>query len=68
MREAVLDAARHEGLLLDPVYTGKAMAGLRMLIANGEISRGARVLFWHTGGAPALFGYPHLFTSLEENK
>lgn len=62
MRDAVLDAARYEGLLLDPVYTGKAFAGLKMLVASGRIPRGARVLFWHTGGVPALFGYPKIFS------
>jgi 1-aminocyclopropane-1-carboxylate deaminase/D-cysteine desulfhydrase-like pyridoxal-dependent ACC family enzyme len=68
MRQAVLDGARYEGLLLDPVYTGKAIAGLRMLVANGRIPRGARVLFWHTGGAPALFGYPEIFSNNGESK
>lgn len=68
MRQAVLDAARYEGLLLDPVYTGKAFAGLRMLVTSGRIPRGARVLFWHTGGAPALFGYPKIFSDHGENK
>lgn len=61
-RAAILDAARLDGLLLDPVYTGKAMAGLRMLAARGDIAAGTRVLFWHTGGMPALFGYPDLLT------
>lgn len=50
-------AARLEGLLLDPVYTGKAMLGLSELVANGTI--GGRVLFWHTGGAFGLFGRGH---------
>ena len=56
-------AARLEGLLLDPVYTGKAMAGLIDLVETGEIPAGARVLFIHTGGLPALFGYQ---TALED--
>ncbi len=47
--------ARCEGLLLDPVYTAKAMAGLFHLVEQREIS--GNVLFWHTGGQPALFGY-----------
>ena len=55
--EAIRLAARHEGLLLDPVYTGKSMAGLISLVAAGDISPGSRVLFVHTGGQPALFGY-----------
>jgi D-cysteine desulfhydrase family pyridoxal phosphate-dependent enzyme len=56
-REAVRLVARKEGLLLDPVYTGKAMAGLLGLVRRGEIGAGERVLFWHTGGTPALFAY-----------
>lgn len=47
--------AQCEGLLLDPVYTAKAMAGLFHLVKQDEI--GGNVLFWHTGGQPALFGY-----------
>jgi 1-aminocyclopropane-1-carboxylate deaminase/D-cysteine desulfhydrase-like pyridoxal-dependent ACC family enzyme len=43
-------AARSEGLVLDPTYTGKAFAGLLHLVRTGEIPTGARVLFWHTGG------------------
>ena len=49
--------AEKEGILLDPVYTGKAMAGLLELIAEGEIDRSASVVFLHTGGSPALFSY-----------
>jgi len=56
-REAVRMVARTEGILLDPVYTGKAMAGLIGLIRQGEIGADERVLFWHTGGSPALFAY-----------
>jgi L-cysteate sulfo-lyase len=56
-REAILMAARFEGLLLDPVYTGRAMAGLIDLTRSGVIRRGERILFWHTGGAPALEAY-----------
>ena len=54
--EAIKWAARSEGLYLDPVYTGKAMAGLIQLTAVNDLA-GYRVLFWHTGGTPALFGY-----------
>ena len=50
-------AAGHEGLLLDPVYTGKAMAGLIAHVRSGRIAPGGRVLFVHTGGQPALFAY-----------
>jgi len=56
-REAIRLVAQTEGILLDPVYTGKAMAGLMGLIRQGEIGAGERVLFWHTGGSPALFAY-----------
>ena len=54
---AVRSMAESEGILLDPVYTGKAMAGLREMVARGEIPAGSKVLFWHTGGTPALFPY-----------
>jgi len=56
-REAILLAARQEGLLLDPVYTGRAMAGLIDLVRRGEIGKSETVLFWHTGGSPALYAY-----------
>jgi len=56
-REAILLLARTEGLLLDPVYTGRAMAGLLDLIRRGVIASRDTVLFWHTGGAPALDAY-----------
>lgn len=54
-REAVLLAARTEGLILDPVYTGKAMAGLIAARRDGRIGPGAPTVFLHTGGMPALF-------------
>jgi len=54
-REAIRTAARSEGLLLDPVYTGRAFGGLLDLIRRGTFAAGERVLFWHTGGIPALF-------------
>ena len=57
VREAMALAARHEGLLLDPVYTAKAMAGLIAHVRSGRIAPGSRVLFVHTGGQPALFAY-----------
>ena len=55
--EAMAMVARQEGLLLDPVYTGKAMAGLIAHVRSGRIAPGSRVLFVHTGGQPALFAY-----------
>ena len=57
VREAMAAAAGHEGLLLDPVYTAKAMAGLIAHVHSGRIAPGSRVLFVHTGGQPALFAY-----------
>ncbi|HKY55215.1 MAG TPA: pyridoxal-phosphate dependent enzyme, partial [Anaerolineales bacterium] len=54
-REAVRLFAKHEGLLLDPVYTGRAAAGMIDLIRKGFFKREETVLFWHTGGQPALF-------------
>ncbi|MFQ5578771.1 MAG: D-cysteine desulfhydrase family protein [Anaerolineae bacterium] len=53
--EAVNLFAKLEGVLLDPVYTGRAAAGMIDLIQKGVIGTGERVLFWHTGGMPALF-------------
>ena len=49
--------ARLEGMLLDPVYTGRAAGGMLSMIRTREIPPGARVLFWHTGGTPALWAY-----------
>ena len=57
MAEAVRMLARLEGILLDPVYSGKGMAGLIDLIRQGVFSPGENVVFLHTGGAPGLFGY-----------
>jgi D-cysteine desulfhydrase family pyridoxal phosphate-dependent enzyme len=56
-REAIRLMARCEGIILDPVYTGRAFGALVDLIHKGEFKRGETVLFWHTGGAPALFAY-----------
>jgi len=56
-REAIQLAARTEGLLLDPVYTGRAFGGLVDLIRRGEIKPKETILFWHTGGIPALFAF-----------
>ena len=54
-REAIRLFAKYEGLLLDPVYTGRAAAGLIDLIRKGFFMKSEKVLFWHTGGQPALF-------------
>jgi D-cysteine desulfhydrase family pyridoxal phosphate-dependent enzyme len=56
-REAVHLMARNEGIVLDPVYTGRAFGALLDLIRKRVFKRGETVLFWHTGGAPALFAY-----------
>jgi D-cysteine desulfhydrase len=56
-RSALELAAQLEGLLVDPVYTSRALGGLIDLIRRGEISSKESVLFWHTGGTPALFAY-----------
>jgi D-cysteine desulfhydrase len=55
--EAITLTARLEGLFLDPVYTGRAMGGLLDLIRRHSFAPQEAVLFWHTGGAPALFAY-----------
>ena len=57
MVEAVRLTARNESILLDPVYTGKAMAGLIGMVRAKEFRPGQNVLFVHTGGAPALYAY-----------
>ena len=53
--EAINLFARYEGILLDPVYTGRSAAGLVGLIRKQILRSGDNILFWHTGGAPALF-------------
>lgn len=63
MVEAVKLTASLEGILLDPVYTGKAMAGLIGLIRQGRFKDSENVLFVHTGGTPALFAYRETFAN-----
>jgi L-cysteate sulfo-lyase len=58
MVEAVSILAKSEGILLDPVYSGKGMAGLIDLIRKGHFEKDQNVVFLHTGGSVALFGYP----------
>lgn len=53
--EAIRLLARREGILVDPVYTGKAFAGMLDYIRSGRVPAGSNVVFWHTGGATALF-------------
>jgi 1-aminocyclopropane-1-carboxylate deaminase/D-cysteine desulfhydrase-like pyridoxal-dependent ACC family enzyme len=56
-KDAIVATARLEGVLLDPVYTGKAMAGLMDLAARGIIARDVPTVFLHTGGLPIIFAY-----------
>ncbi|WP_062015427.1 1-aminocyclopropane-1-carboxylate deaminase/D-cysteine desulfhydrase [Aureimonas sp. AU4] len=60
--EAIVRVARSEGVFLDPVYTGKAMAGLIDCVKRGSIAQGSRVVFIHCGGSPALFPHAELLT------
>jgi L-cysteate sulfo-lyase len=59
--EAIKLGARLEGLVLDPVYSGKGLAGLIALIQSGRWTKDQDIVFIHTGGAPSLFVYGHLF-------
>lgn len=61
MKEAVKLLASLDGILLDPVYSGKAMAGLIDMVRNGYFEANDKVLFLHTGGVPALYHYAHYF-------
>jgi len=62
-RGAIRTMARCEGILLDPVYAGRAFGALVDLIRKKVFRRGETVLFWHTGGAPALFAYAKELTA-----
>ena len=65
--QAIELLARKEGLLLDPVYTGKAMAGLITLIRENYFKADVRnLLFWHTGGSVALHAYPEITGDFEK--
>ncbi|GHE06590.1 pyridoxal-phosphate dependent enzyme [Streptomyces alanosinicus] len=55
--EALRLAARTEGLVLDPVYTGRALAGLHAAVRDGDVRPGEKTVFLHTGGLPGLFGH-----------
>jgi 1-aminocyclopropane-1-carboxylate deaminase len=59
--EAIRTAGRLEGMITDPVYEGKSMAGMIDLVAGGEIDSGSNVLYAHLGGQPALSAYAGLF-------
>ncbi|MDR3398182.1 MAG: D-cysteine desulfhydrase [Pandoraea sp.] len=64
MVEAVTLAAQAEGVLLDPVYSGKGMAGLIDLVRTGHFRSDETIVFVHTGGSAALFGYMDAFDSV----
>jgi D-cysteine desulfhydrase len=63
MVKAVEMLARSEAILLDPVYTGKTMAGLIDLVQKGFFKAQEKLLFVHTGGSPALYHYLNYFRS-----
>ena len=56
-RKAINELAQKEGILLDPVYSGRAFYGMIDYLKNNRLEKGANVLFWHTGGLPANFYY-----------
>lgn len=64
--EAIRLLARTEGLLVDPVYTGKAFAGLLDYVRSGKVAAGGTVVFWHTGGATALFAEREILGALAD--
>ncbi|MFS4097992.1 pyridoxal-phosphate dependent enzyme, partial [Streptomyces sp. AF1A] len=64
--EALRLAARTEGLVLDPTYTGRALAGLRAAARDGDVRPGEKTVFVHTGGLPGLFGHPEAVAYAEE--
>ena len=63
MLEAIQMVAQTEGLLLDPVYSGKAMAALIGSVRRGKLTRNQNVVFLHTGGSVGLFGYTEAFAA-----
>lgn len=65
-RESIRLTARTEGIILDPVYTGRAMGALIDLVRKSCFAPGERVLFWHTGGLPAVFEYAGQLTQGSE--
>ena len=62
--DAIRLLAREEGLFLDPVYSGKAFAGMLDYIEKGKIPQGSNVIFLHTGGATALFAEKEILGNL----
>ncbi|NCB63571.1 MAG: pyridoxal-phosphate dependent enzyme [Clostridia bacterium] len=64
---AIRRLARTEGLIVDPVYTGKALAGLIGHVESGKVPQGSTVVFWHTGGATTLFAEPEMVGNVTGN-
>ncbi|MEU9989340.1 pyridoxal-phosphate dependent enzyme [Streptomyces sp. NPDC048045] len=64
--EALRLAARTEGVVLDPTYTGRALAGLAAAVRDGDVRPGEKTVFVHTGGLPGLFGHAEAVASAEE--
>ncbi|MGW5466100.1 pyridoxal-phosphate dependent enzyme [Streptomyces sp. NPDC003996] len=64
--EALRLAARTEGLVLDPIYTGRALAGLQAAVRDGDVRPGEKTVFVHTGGLPGLFGHADAVAFAEE--
>lgn len=65
--EAISLFAQLESILLDPVYSGKGAAGLIDLIRKGRFKKGERIVFLHTGGSAALFGYTRAFEAINKS-
>jgi len=63
-RKAINAFARQEGILLDPVYTGRAAGGMLALAREGRFRSDEKVLFWHTGGTPAMFAFSDALAAL----
>ncbi|MCG9729071.1 D-cysteine desulfhydrase family protein [Shewanella sp. Isolate13] len=63
VHEAIEILGHEEGILLDPTYTAKSMAGMIGMIRDGQFTKEQNVVFLHTGGTPALFGYPELIAN-----
>jgi L-cysteate sulfo-lyase len=63
-REAIRLLARTEGLIVDPVYTGRALAGLIDLVRHGAFAHNDSIVFWHTGGQAAIYAYADALLSI----
>ncbi|SCF59143.1 hypothetical protein [Streptomyces sp. Ncost-T10-10d] len=63
---ALILTARTEGIVLDPIHTGRAMAGLIAAVEGGDVLPGQRTVFLHSGGMPSLFGHAATLAKPEE--